>query len=124
MPFGESGKFSIQPQQAKMHDQSKKQDSPNETHGAGAPHEPAHMIEVHHPQGAMNPSPGKHHTVTHHADGNMEHKDHEDMESVHKHMDEHWEGGMLKPSDEEDQQGKEFEAPTMGKVKQADSGGY
>lgn len=122
MPFGKSGHFSINPQQAKMHDGEPKEAGPEEKEGAPAPAEHAHMIEVHHPEGHMNPSPGKHHTVTHHADGQMSHHDHADMKAVHDHIDAHMEGS--EPNDSAEEEQAEAPEPEYGKAKMADSGGY
>lgn len=53
--------------------------------GEGDDHGPVHKMEIHHPDGAENPSPGKHHTVAHHEDGHEEHMDHDSSEGAHAH---------------------------------------
>lgn len=54
----------------------------------GEDHGRVHKMEIHHPDGADNPSPGKHHTVAHHEDGHEEHMDHDSSEEAHAHSQE------------------------------------
>lgn len=55
-------------------------------HDGGGDHGEVHKVEIHHPDGAENPNPGKHHTVTTHEDGHEEHMDHGSAEEAHAHV--------------------------------------
>jgi len=54
-----------------------------------------HRVTIHGPNDPENPSPGNHHTVTHHADGSEEHADHASAEEAGAHASEQLGGHEL-----------------------------
>jgi len=114
MPVDKSGKFFLNPQVMRARE-SFAEKQPKASEAAPAEHSaPAHKVEVH------DHKDGSFHTITHREDGSRSREDHEDLQSVHHHMD-----ASFAPQSDADGDDDGDEAPsTLGKVMPDDQDSY
>ena len=97
MPIDKKGGFHINPQVARMHDANPKpafghgdrREKPTPDPGTQEDHaEPAHAVEIHHPNHPETGDGENYHVRIQHADGSVEEQKHPDLASAHEHAKE------------------------------------